>query len=122
MNEAARRFVALGFKILATAGTHRDLEKAGIPSEVVQKIREGQPSILDVLKSGEVQLVINTPSGKLSKVDDSYIRKEAIRLRIPYITTLAAALAASKGIEAKRHGQEGVKSIQEYHHHSSSIK
>ena len=122
VNEAARRFVALGFKILATAGTHRDLEKAGIPSEVVQKIREGQPSILDVLKSGEVQLVINTPSGKLSKVDDSYIRKEAIRLRIPYITTLAAALAASKGIEAKRHGQEGVKSIQEYHHHSSSIK
>ncbi len=117
VNEAARRFAALGFKILATAGTHRDLEKAGIPSDIVLKIREGQPSILDAMKSGNVQLVINTPSGKLSKVDDSYIRKEAIRLRIPYITTIAAALAASKGIESMRHGQEGVQSIQEYHHH-----
>ena len=65
--------------------------------------------------NGEIQLVVNTPSGKLSQYDDSYIRKTAIKYKIPYITTLAAAAAAAKGIAARRRDKEEVKALQEYH-------
>jgi carbamoyl-phosphate synthase large subunit len=70
---------------------------------------------VDGIKNGEIQLVINTPSGKLSKYDDSYIRKTAIKYKIPYITTLAAAIAAAKGIAAYRQGKGIVRSLQSYH-------
>ena len=70
---------------------------------------------MDGIKNGEIQLVINTPIGRLSKHDDSYIRKAAIKYRIPYITTLAAALAAAKGIKAFRKGHGAVKALQAYH-------
>jgi carbamoyl-phosphate synthase large subunit len=111
---AAKAFKDLGFRILTTKGTHDYLASIGIESESVNKIKEGRPNISDAMKNGEIQLVINTPSGKSSSDDDSYIRKTSIRLKIPYITTLAAAVAAAKGIEAIRKGKEAVKSLQEY--------
>ena len=78
-------------------------------------MHEGRPNIVDAIKNGEIQLVINTPSGKLSQYDDSYIRKAAIQYKIPYITTLAAAIAATKGIAIHQHGKTEVKSLQSYH-------
>jgi len=113
--EVAREFKRLGFKIKATEGTHRFLNQQGIESELILKMHEGRPNIGDGIKNGEIQLVINTPSGRLSTYDDSYIRKDAIKYKIPYITTIAAAVAASKGIAAFRRGHGRAKSLQSYH-------
>ncbi|MDO5308951.1 MAG: carbamoyl-phosphate synthase large subunit [Planctomycetia bacterium] len=111
----AQGYSRLGFEILATEGTYNALCRLGIKCRKVNKINEGRPNIVDAMKNGEIQLVVNTPLGKRGQTDDSYIRKNAIRLRIPYMTTLAAAFAALKGIEAIRGGQEKVFSLQEYH-------
>ena len=113
--EIAEQFAEIGFMIKATAGTHAYLTSKGIPSEPILKEYEGRPNITDAIKNGEIQLVINTPVGKLSTQDDSYIRKAAIKYRIPYITTLAAATAAVKGIKAFRRTIPYVKSLQSYH-------
>ncbi|MFC1824644.1 carbamoyl-phosphate synthase large subunit, partial [Thermodesulfobacteriota bacterium] len=113
--EVARQFHKLGFKIKSTKGTHDFLAAHDIQSESIAKMHEGRPNIVDGIKNGEIQLVVNTPSGKLSKHDDSYIRKSAIKHKVPYITTLAAALAAARGIEASRGGRGHVKSLQAYH-------
>jgi carbamoyl-phosphate synthase large subunit len=113
--EVAESFSKLGFKIKATRGTRRFLTKHGVKSELILKMHEGRPNITDGIKNKEIQLVINTPSGKLSKYDDSYIRKTAIKYKITYITTLAAALAAAKGISAYSQGRLEVKSLQSYH-------
>jgi carbamoyl-phosphate synthase large subunit len=113
--EVARQFSRLGFKIKATAGTHAFLTSQGITSELILKEHEGRPNISDAIKNKEIQLVINTPTGKLSKYDDSYIRKTAIKYKVPYITTLAAAMAAAKGISACLDGKPDVKSLQMYH-------
>ncbi|OQB20575.1 MAG: Carbamoyl-phosphate synthase large chain [candidate division BRC1 bacterium ADurb.Bin183] len=111
----AAEYNRLGFKILATRGTHEALKQNNIPSEPILKMHEGRPNIADAIKNGEIHLVINTPAGKQSEFDDSYIRKTAIKHRIPYITTIAGALAAARGIEAYRRGAAKPKSIQEYH-------
>jgi carbamoyl-phosphate synthase large subunit len=113
--EIGGRFTKLGFKIRATEGTHHFLAEHGIESEPILKLHEGRPNIVDAIKNGEIQLVINTPSGKLSKYDDSYIRKSAVTYKVPYITTPAAALAAAKGIEAYTQDQGFVKSLQDHH-------
>jgi len=113
--EVASRFASLGFGIRATAGTHAYLESLGIASQPILKEHEGRPNITDAIQNGEIQLVVNTPSGKLSRYDDSYIRKAAIRYRVPYITTLAAARAAIKGIAACRQGESDVRALQRYH-------
>ena len=113
--EAARRFAELGFRIKATRGTHAFLKEHGYETEPILKMHEGRPNIADAITNGEIQLVINTPAGKLSQYDDSYIRKSAIKFRIPYITTLAAAVAAAKGIAASRQGGGELRSLQEYH-------
>jgi carbamoyl-phosphate synthase large subunit len=105
----------LGFRIKATRGTHQFLTKNGVQAESIDKIHEGRPHVADAIKNKDIKLVINTPSGKLSKHDDSYIRKAAIKYKVPYITTLAAAVAAARGIEAFRQRQGGVKSLQSYH-------
>jgi carbamoyl-phosphate synthase large subunit len=105
----------MGFTIFATEGTHRFLSENGIESEHILKMHEGRPNIVDAIKNSGIHLIINTPSGKLSKYDDSYIRKAAIRYGIPYITTTAAAAAAVKGISARRSGQSTVRSLQSYH-------
>ncbi len=113
--EVARLFNELGFKIKSTRNTHAFLQENGIASEMVLKLHEGRPNIVDGVKNKEYDLIVNTPSGKLSKHDDSYIRKAAIRFKIPYITTLSAAVAAAKGIDAFRHGKDTVKPLQQYH-------
>jgi carbamoyl-phosphate synthase large subunit len=111
----AREFQKLGFKIRATNGTHRFLGQNGIDSEAILKMHEGRPHIVDAIKNGEIQLIINSPVGKLGKHDDSYIRKAAIKYHVPYITTTAAAAAAAKGIAAGRNGPAPVQSLQQYH-------
>ena len=113
--EVAKHFVELGFEIKATKGTHDFLASQDVKSSLILKMHEGRPNITDAIKNGEIQLVINTPSGKLSQYDDSYIRKAAIQHKIPYITTLAAANAAAKGIAAYRRDKASVKSLQSYH-------
>jgi carbamoyl-phosphate synthase large subunit len=113
--EAAKLFHELGFTLKTTRGTHEFLNENGIPSLRALKLHEGRPNIVDGIKNREYDLIINTPSGKLSKHDDSYIRKAAIRYKVPYITTLAAAIAAARGIEAIRGGKGSVKPLQEYH-------
>ena len=113
--EVARQFANLGFKIKATAGTCEVLKNQGIAAETILKEHEGRPNITDAIKNKEIQLVINTPAGKLSRYDDSYIRKAAIKYKVPYITTLTAAIAAAKGISAYREGKSDVRSLQSYH-------
>jgi len=113
--DVARQFAELGFKILATQGTHEFLTGKDINTQLILKMYEGRPNIVDAVMNGEIQLVINTPSGKLSQYDDSYIRKAAIKYKVPYITTLAAATAAVKGIAEYRQYQPEVKSLQSYH-------
>jgi len=113
--EVARQFDRLGFRIRATEGTQRFLADNGVRCEPIKKVYEGRPNIIDAVTNKEIQLIINTPIGRLSMEDDSYIRKAAIKYRIPYITTLTAALAAAKGIAAQRQGRPAVRSLQEYH-------
>ncbi len=113
--EVARRFAALGFGIRATRGTQEFFARSGVSAEIVLKMHEGRPHIVDAITNRAVQLVINTPAGKLSSHDDSDIRKAAIRHKVPYITTMAAAAAAVQGIEAGRNGRGEVRSLQEYH-------
>jgi carbamoyl-phosphate synthase large subunit len=112
----AEEFHKLGFQIKATEGTHLFLKEHGIPSEHILKMHEGRPNIVDGIMNKEIDLIINTPSSRLSKYDDSYIRKAAIKYKVPYITTLAAATAAAKGIAAFRLGKGMVRSLQAYHH------
>ncbi len=113
--EIARSFSELGFRIIATEGCYRMISEAGIPAEHIYKLYEGRPNIADQIANGEIQLIINTPAGKTSITDDSYIRKAAIKHRIPYITTMAAAKASAEGIRAMRNACSGVKSLQAHH-------
>ncbi|MGD9106177.1 MAG: carbamoyl-phosphate synthase large subunit, partial [Desulfobacterales bacterium] len=113
--EPARLFQELDFKIRATKGTHDFLAEHGIDSELINKLGYGRPDIVDAIKNGEINLVVNTPSGKDSKDDDSYIRKAAIKYNVLNITTTAAATAAARGIARRRKGQANVKSLQNYH-------
>jgi len=113
--EAARQFVKIGFTIRATQGTCRYLSDNGIKAEEILKRHEGRPNLIDAIENGEIQLVVNTPIGKRSAIDDSYIRKTAIKHNLPYITSTAAALAAARGITAYREKKGEIKSLQEYH-------
>jgi carbamoyl-phosphate synthase large subunit len=113
--QVGREFAALGFKILATEGTRDFFAAHGIASDLIKKMHEGRPNIVDGIMNRQIQLVVNTPFGRKSQHDDSYIRKTAIKYKVPYVTTLAAALASAKGIAASRDGHAGVKSLQEYH-------
>ncbi|NLF62388.1 MAG: carbamoyl-phosphate synthase large subunit [Lentisphaerae bacterium] len=113
--EPARKFMQLGFTIRATDGTCAFLVAHGVKATPIAKINEGRPNIVDAIKNGEIHLVINTPIGKASAIDDSYIRKNAIRYGVPYITTVAAAKAAAEGITDFQKGDGGVMSLQEYH-------
>ena len=112
---AAREFAALGFRIMATSGTAAFLAENGIRATPVLKLHEGRPNIDDAITNGDVQLLVNTPAGKSSEFDDSYIRKAAIKHRVPYITTTSAALAAAQGIRAHRESPGSVRSLQSYH-------
>jgi carbamoyl-phosphate synthase large subunit len=111
----AEDFLELGFRVKTTRGSHDFLEENGVKTDLIFKLQEGRPNIDDAIKNGEIQLVINTPAGKASQYDDSYIRKAAIKYKLPYITTIPAAFAAVKGIAAFRNRKSEVKSIQQYH-------
>jgi carbamoyl-phosphate synthase large subunit len=113
--ETAKQFQKLGFKIKATDSTGQFLTENGVKTELILKMHQGRPNIVDAIKNREIQLVINTPVGKQSKYDDSYIRKTAIKYKVPYVTTTAAAAAAVKGIAAHRKEPSTVKSLQSYH-------
>ena len=114
--EIARSFAEDGFKILSTGQTYELITGAGIPAEKVNKLYEGRPNILDLITNGKIDLIVNSPVGKDSVHDDSYLRKAAIKAKIPYMTTIAAARATAKGIRyVKEHGNGEVKSLQELH-------
>jgi carbamoyl-phosphate synthase large subunit len=113
--EIARGFHELGFHIRATIGTQQYLAEHGIPSQHIWKLNEGRPNINDEMVNGNIDLVINTPVDRRGQLDDSYLRKAAIKYKVPYITTLAAAAASVKGIAASREGLGEVKSLQSYH-------
>ncbi len=110
-----RRFHGLGFKILATDGTARHLRARGIPAERVLKVYEGRPNAIDLIVSGAVQLLINTPLGKLTQQDDYALRRAALQHRVPYTTTLSAASAACDAVIALRSRAGEVRSLQEWH-------
>jgi carbamoyl-phosphate synthase large subunit len=111
----ARRFHALGFRVLGTEGTARYLRARGIPTERVLKVYEGRPNAIDLLVSGQIHLLINTPLGKLTQQDDYAIRRAALQHRVPYTTTLSAASAACDAIIALRSRAGEVRPLQEWH-------
>ncbi|HXE58106.1 MAG TPA: carbamoyl-phosphate synthase large subunit [Gemmatimonadales bacterium] len=111
----ARRFHEMGFRILATEGTARHLRARGIPAERVLKVHEGRPNAIDLLLSGEIHLLINTPLGKLTQQDDYAIRQAALQHRVPYTTTMSAASAACDAIIALRSRDGTVRALQEWH-------
>ena len=111
----ARRFHGLGFRVFATEGTARYLRARGVPTERVLKVHEGRPNAIDLLLSGQIQLLINTPLGKLSQQDDYTIRRAALQHRVPYTTTLSGASAACDAIIALRSRAGEVRSLQEWH-------
>lgn len=114
--EIAQLFEQAGFKILATSGTYAIITAAGVKAEKVKKLQEGRPNINDLITNGSIDLIINSPSGKESAHDDSYLRKAAIKAKIPYVTTIAGARATAKGIlYVQAHGDSDVKSLQELH-------
>ncbi|MBR1815093.1 MAG: carbamoyl-phosphate synthase large subunit [Lachnospiraceae bacterium] len=116
--EVAKSFEASGFNILATSGTYDIITAAGVKATVVKKLHEGRPNMLDMITNGDIDLIINSPVGKDSKHDDSYLRKAAIKARVPYMTTIAAAKATAEGIAyVKAHKDENnsIKSLQAWH-------
>lgn len=114
--EIAKSFAEDGFKIVATGTTYDLIRENGIAAEKVNKLYEGRPNILDMITNGKIDLIVNTPVGKDSIHDDSYLRKAAIKGKIPYMTTMAAARVTAKGIKyVKEHGNGEVKSLQELH-------
>ena len=115
--EVAKMFHENEFKIVATGGTYDLITAAGIPAEKVNKVSEGhRPNTLDLITNGKVDLIVNSPIGKDSVNDDSYLRKAAIKGKIPYMTTIAAAKATAEGIAyLRKHGNSEVKSLQELH-------
>jgi len=113
--DVGRRFVELGFNIVATHGTANVLENAGLPVERVYKVKEGRPNVVDFIKGDRIQLVINTPQGQDPWFDEQAIRRAAVTQRIPTLTTIAAARAAAEGIAALQRGQISVRVLQHLH-------
>ncbi len=118
--DIARRLKSLGFRVVATKGTAEYLRKHGVDVEMVYKVHEGRPHIVDHMKNGDIQMVINTTYGGKARRDSYIIRRTALNYGIPYFTTIAGASAAVKGIEARIRGGITVKPIQEYHREVTS--
>ncbi len=113
--EVARRFVDMGFKLVATAGTADIIEAAGLSVERVYKVKEGRPNVVDLIKGDRIQLIINTPHGADPWFDEKAIRRAAVTARITTITTLSAARAAAEGIAALQRGEVRVQALQHLH-------
>jgi carbamoyl-phosphate synthase large subunit len=120
--ELARRFVELGFRVVATHGTARVLEAAGLSVERVFKVKEGRPNVVDLIKGERIQLIINTPHGLEPWFDEKAIRRAAVTARIPTITTLSAARAACEGIAALQRGEAKVYALQHLHAERAAVK
>lgn len=114
----AKKIYELGFTIYATEGTSSLLNEHGIPNTIIKKLHEGRPNLTDSIKNRDINLIINTPAGRSSIYDDSYIRMTAIQYKVPYITSMAAAEASIEGIEAVKKSKTLPKSLQEYHKES----
>src|SRR6266536_1668089 len=113
--EVARKFVDMGFKLVATAGTADVIEAAGMACDRVYKVKEGRPNVVDLIKGDRIQLIVNTPEGADPFFDEKAIRRAAVTARIPTITTLAAARAAAEGIAALQRGEVNVRALQQLH-------
>jgi carbamoyl-phosphate synthase large subunit len=118
--ELAKRYVHLGFKIVATEGTANALEGVGLTVERVFKVKEGRPNVVDLIKGDRIQLIINTPRGQDTFFDEKAIRRAAVLARIPTITTIAAAQAAAEGIAAMQRQQTTVYALQQLHADTSA--
>ena len=112
----AKKLAELGFKILATRGTGETLVATGVETEIILKISEGRPHVVDYIKSGKISLIINVPKGKGSKDDEFQIRRAAVEYKVPYVTTVAAAYATVRAIERIKGSKFTIKPLQEYHH------
>ena len=114
--EVAKKLSNEGFKIYATGNTYEKITEAGLEATLVKKLNEGRPNVYDLITNGDIQLVVNSPVGKDSQTDDSYLRKAAIKAGVPYITTMAGALATADGIHRVKKGIDNeIKSLQELH-------
>ncbi len=120
--EVARKFVDMGFKLVATAGTADVIEAGGMACERVYKVKEGRPNVVDLIKGDRIQLIVNTPQGPDPFFDEKAIRRAAVTARIPTITTLAAARAAAEGIAALQRGEVNVKALQQLHAERTLVK
>ncbi len=113
--QVARKMVDAGLELIATSGTAEYLARKGINVTVINKVHEGSPNVIDMMRTDEVGLIINTPTGKMTHKDGWRIRRAAVDYEVPYITTIQAAMAASDAIEAMNRGELTIKSIGEYH-------
>jgi carbamoyl-phosphate synthase large subunit len=120
--DVARRFVEMGFKLVATHGTADLIEAAGMTVERVFKVKEGRPNAVDLIKGDRIQLIVNTPHGPDPYFDEKAIRRAAVQGRIPTITTLAAARAAAEGIAALQRGEVRVQALQKLHAERISLR
>ena len=120
--QVARKFVDMGFKLVATAGTADVIESAGMSVERVYKVKEGRPNVVDLIKGQRIHLIINTPTGLEPWFDEKAIRRAAVTARIPTITTLSAARAAAEGIASLQRGQVSVKALQHLHADRGAVK
>jgi carbamoyl-phosphate synthase large subunit len=109
----AKKLVEMGYELVATGGTARFLGRNGVPCREVFKVHEGRPHAVDLIDAGEIQLVINTPLGRVSEYDEKAIRESAVAFGVPVITTVAGALAAVSGMEALKRGPLDVSALQE---------
>jgi carbamoyl-phosphate synthase large subunit len=112
----ARNLVVLGFRIMATGGTHARMSAAGVACERVNKVREGRPNCVDRMLDGDVHLVVNTTAGTASIQDSFSLRRTALMRGLPYYTTMSAARAAADAIARLKSGSISVCSLQEYQH------
>jgi len=115
VSEVARKFVDMGFRLVATAGTADVIEASGMACDRVYKVKEGRPNVVDLIKGDRIQLIVNTPEGADPFFDEKAIRRAAVTARIPTITTLAAARAAAEGIAALQRGEINVRALQQLH-------
>lgn len=111
---AMRKLVEMGFKLVATGGTQRYFEDKGVPSTKINKVLEGRPHVVDAIKNGEIQLVLNTTETRASQSDSKPIRQTALMQKVPYYTTLPGILAVTKAIAAQKEGRLDVKPLQDY--------
>ena len=112
--DIARRFVALGFSIISTSGTKRHLEQNGVPVKSVHKINEGRPNVVDMIKNGELHMIVNTPSGMIPRQNENIIRTEAIKHGVPIMTTLSGARAAVQALNSLNKHELTVFPLQHY--------